>query len=333
MSSIRSHDALFRFVFGDIAAAADLLRVCVPAPLAAAIDWTRLRLLSGTFVDEVLAEREADLLFVAPAGDLEVLLHMLVEHKAKDERFVALQTVRYSVRILDRWLAANPAATCLPLVLPIVVHHGARPMRAPRSLRGLVNLHGLPPRLAGWLRGFLPPRGFVLFDLAALSAQDLRALSLSAVTEVTLRFLLMLRHLPPAAAIEALGQWRELLLRLLNQARGQEVFTALFSWLLAGMPHAGLEVRRVVDEIDDQRIKGTMKSILDALLDEGREAGREEGRLQGRRGALADLLRERFGELQSSVHDRIQVADEAMLIFWQRRALWSVSLDEVFAEA
>lgn len=332
MSAIRSHDALFRFVFADPVAAADLLRACLPAPLAAAIDWAQLRLLPGSFVDEALQERRSDLLFAAPMGDVELLLHVLLEHKAKDERFVALQTARYSVRILDRWLAENPAARHLPPVLPVVVHHGERPMRAPTSLRGLLHVEGMSPRTAAFLRGFAPPRGFVLFDLARLADADLRALSMTAVTEITLRFLQLLRHASPAAAFQALLQWRDLLARVLAQVRGQEVFKALFSWLLAGMPHARREVQHVVDKIEDLRLKATMKSTLDQFLDEGREQGRQQGRLQGRRSALCDLLQDRFGELPAPFDERIQAADEVTLAAWQRRVLRVGSLAEVFAD-
>ncbi|MCA8965521.1 MAG: Rpn family recombination-promoting nuclease/putative transposase [Planctomycetes bacterium] len=339
---IRSHDALFRFVFGEPATAADLLRLCLPPAIVAAVDWNVLRALPGSFVDEALQERQADLLFVAPLGETEVLLHLLVEHKSSDDHFVALQTARYAGRVLDRWLDENPGARWLPPILPVVVHHGDRPMRAPRSLRELVDVRRVPAAAARLLRSFQPRRGFVLFDLAGRTAADLRALSTSVVTQITLLFLQRLQRASPGAAIDALLQWRDLIARLLDQARGQEVFLALFSWLLAGMPQVGAEVRRVVDEIDDSRVRETMKSALDELLEEGRQVGMQqgmqqglqqgmqEGILAGRRAALLDLLRVRFGEVPSEIHSRVTAADAPRLAAWQRRAIEASALAEVF---
>ena len=48
---VRSHDALFRFVFGETAHAAELLRATLPRSVAAAIDWPGLVRVDGSFVD------------------------------------------------------------------------------------------------------------------------------------------------------------------------------------------------------------------------------------------------------------------------------------------
>lgn len=341
----RSHDALFRFVFGDPVVAADLLRTFLPPALAAAIDWSGLRLVPGHFVDARLRERQTDLLFLAPLGDGWVLLHVVFEHKAQDDRCTALQTTRYELRILSRWRADHPNDPLLPPVLPVVVHHGPRPMRAPRSLRGLVDVRGVSPRVGRLLHRFHAPVGFLLVDLAAMSAADLRSLSLTALTKLTLLFLQTLRDATPEESIAALLDWRELLTEALRAERGQEVVIALFSWLLSGIPEVGPEVWRVVDRIEDQQVKGTMRSMLDALLDEGRVEGRAEGRVEGRaegrieghlegwHSALRGLLQTRFGDLPPEVMQRLQTAGIPELAELQRRAITAANLDDVFPMA
>src|SRR5688572_17953167 len=123
---IRSHDALFRFVFGEPEQMGELLKCNLPPAVVAAIDWGALRRVDGTFVDTDLRGRRADILFETRIGEAPLLLFVLVEHKSGEDRFTALQVLRYVVRVWDAWLASNPTARTLPPVLPFVVHHGKK---------------------------------------------------------------------------------------------------------------------------------------------------------------------------------------------------------------
>ncbi|MCA8976644.1 MAG: Rpn family recombination-promoting nuclease/putative transposase [Planctomycetes bacterium] len=76
------HDALFRAAFSAPERAADLLRCILPADLAAAVDWSTLRPVDGTFVDADAAslhgpavhredERSADVLLRRPRAPVD----------------------------------------------------------------------------------------------------------------------------------------------------------------------------------------------------------------------------------------------------------------------
>ncbi|MEO6594660.1 MAG: Rpn family recombination-promoting nuclease/putative transposase, partial [Planctomycetota bacterium] len=120
------HDTLFRHVFAQPEHAASLLRTILPPALANAIDWSSLRLVAGSSVDEELKSRQSDLLFEALIGGQPVLLYVVLEHKTWADRWTALQMLRYIVRIFDRWRLDHPDAKTLPPAVPIVVHHGDR---------------------------------------------------------------------------------------------------------------------------------------------------------------------------------------------------------------
>ncbi|MBK7155364.1 MAG: Rpn family recombination-promoting nuclease/putative transposase [Sandaracinaceae bacterium] len=60
------HDALFKRVFAVPENAAGMLRSLLPAELVAALDLSRLELLSGESITATLDEQRADLLFRAP---------------------------------------------------------------------------------------------------------------------------------------------------------------------------------------------------------------------------------------------------------------------------
>ena len=336
MILIRSHDALFALVFGTVEQAAELLRSQLPASTAAAMDWSSLRRVEASFVDVDLSKRHADLLFAVQMGGKTVLLHVLLEHKT------VLQLLRYRVRVWDRWQQDHPESTALPPVLTLVVHHGAAPWSAPRTLRELVEVGGVAPEVADFVLSQQPEATFLLLDLATLSEAELSDLRLSVVADLALRFLQFLRTRSVDEAAGDIARWQRAMQALLEHPRGQEVLAALFSWLLAGVPRREEALRTVLAVVDDPRTRQTMKSMLDDLLEQGfarglakgHQEGRQEGRQQGRRdGLLAALVafcEARFGAVPAPVLERFQGADEAALAAWTIRAATAASLEHVF---
>lgn len=339
MVLIRSHDALFRFVFGEPEQMAELLRARLPASLVAAIDWSTLHRLDGSFVDAALRERQTDILFEAKIGDRTVLLYVVCEHKSRDDRFTAWQIARYEVRVVDQWLALHPEARKLPAVLPFVLHHGDRPWQSPRSPHELVDLDGCSDDVCGFLMPLQMQLRFHLLDLAAMDEAQIEAMQVSAVTGLTLRFLQFLRRLPPEQAADAIHGWRHAVARLLDHRRGQEVLAALFSWWLAGAPASQETLRTVMAKIHEEN--PTMRSALDLLLEMGEERGlqrgmqqgMQQGLLAGRRAILVEMLTERFGALPPAVQEQLAAADVEAMQRWGQRLLGAPTLAAVFAPA
>ena len=206
----QDHDALFRHTFSHPEHAASLLRSILAPELAAAIDWDRLALLPGTFVDEELRTRQADLLFTAPMHGVTTLIHLLIEHKSGSDRWTALQMLRYVVRIYDHWRQEHPDAQQLPPVLPIVVHHGEHAWSSPQQLADLIDLGQLTGVARQRLAAAQPQFTFGLEDLAATNEQQLRGRSADEVTRLVLLLLQCARRhrtLDPVAIIE---RWLDL---------------------------------------------------------------------------------------------------------------------------
>ena len=76
------HDALFKQVFSQPVHAEGELRHVLPDALAEQIDWSTLELRPGSFVDEELRERHADLLYGVRFAGQEALLYLVLEHKS-----------------------------------------------------------------------------------------------------------------------------------------------------------------------------------------------------------------------------------------------------------
>jgi len=335
MEVVRTHDALFRFVFEQPEQMAELLQSQLPPALTAAIDWPTLRRVDGNFVDQALQDRLTDLLFEVQVGGAPLLLHALVDHKSRADWATALQLARYTLRIHDRWLADHPDARRLPPVLPFVVHHGDRPWQAARSVDELVDLRGFPADAAAFLRPLQLRLPFVLLDLATMDEAAVEQLRLSAVTGVTLRFLHFLRGLPPKEALAQVERWSPKLRQLYAHTRGREVLGALTSWYASRVGGDPQDLRVIMIKIykDDDELPPY--SLLDFLLDEGREQGRKEALQQGEhlgmRHLLESQLRTRFGVDPAPYANRLAAADLATLQSWGDRLLRATSIEQVFA--
>jgi len=333
MEPIRSHDGLFKFVFGEPEQMAELLRCFLPAAVAGAIDLASLRRAPDSFVDKALQGRHTDLLFTARLGRATVWLYVVPEHKSEDDRFTSWQIACYVVRIVEQWRNEHPGARELPAVLPFVLYHGERPWRSPTSPRELVDLRGCGVEAAQ----FLAPRQmhlpFVLLDLALVDEERIEAMRVSAITGLTLRFLQFLRRCSPKQAATRLLRWQQLITRLLGTTRGRDVLSALFSWFLARTPANHATLRTVMTKIHEEN--RPMRSLLDLVLELGEERGPREAerpcRMERVRAMLENQLRARFGDVPQHLQERIAAADEASLQQWGLRVLTAANADEVFA--
>ncbi|MFY9345814.1 MAG: Rpn family recombination-promoting nuclease/putative transposase [Planctomycetota bacterium] len=326
MELIRTHDGLFKFVFGEPEHLADLLRAVLPPAVAAAFDWTTLRPVPGSFVDEDLRKRHTDLLFEVDAGGVPTLVYFVSDHKSKDDPLTAWQIHGYVVRALDRWRRDHPEAKSLPPVLAFVLYHGEKPWRSPQDLGELFDIGSLPAAAAEFLAPLQPRLRFLLLDLASIDEDRIEAMRLSAATDLTLRFLQFLRGAAPEAAADLILGWQRLINQLLGDPRGSRVLFALFSWYLAGAKTGPETLRTVMTKIHEEN--PPMRSLLDMLLEEGEERGVQKGS----RRTLQTVLEARFGGIPVHLQQRVEAADANALQRWVLRALTAPNIDSVFAD-
>src|SRR5437868_2111420 len=139
------HDALFKAVFGQADHARGALRAAVPAALGDALNWSTLALQPGSFVDAVLSPQHTDLLYAATwHADAEAPVYLLFEHQSAPPTSgrMAERILGYQVRIWDRWRTEHPRAKALPVILPIVLYHGAAAWSEARSFEALLDVPG-----------------------------------------------------------------------------------------------------------------------------------------------------------------------------------------------
>ena len=138
------HDPFFRSTFEDQRLFRELLIWLVPF-VVELLDLDRLELQKDSLIDEKLKTHYSDLLCKIPVRDTDknIVVFILLEHKASSEYWTMLQVLRYVVEI---WVREYNAAKeqnrladfMLPPVLPVIVYHGERGFKAPIRLGKLI---------------------------------------------------------------------------------------------------------------------------------------------------------------------------------------------------
>ncbi|MEL6343547.1 MAG: Rpn family recombination-promoting nuclease/putative transposase, partial [Myxococcota bacterium] len=141
MSTKDSHDHLFRYGFSRPDVAREHFEAQLPAAVVAAVDWTGLEPVPGTFIDPELERTESDILYRAPlkSGD-ELLLYVLFEHQRSRDTQMPFRLLQYMVRIWEAWLRSHGRrrkTTRLPFIVPMVLYNGTQRWTTSRQFADL----------------------------------------------------------------------------------------------------------------------------------------------------------------------------------------------------
>jgi Putative transposase, YhgA-like len=322
------HDALFKATFSNVEHAAGELRHALRPALAARIDFSTLALESGSFVDEVLKERQSDLLFSASIRGVRVLLYLLFEHQSTVEELMAFRLLRYLVRIWERFLDHHPDARRLPAIVPVVLHHSTTGWTAATAFEDLLDLDDEARAAMG---EHVPRLRFVLDDISLEEDDALRARAMTALARLVL---FCLRHArEPAVLLARLRRLRDLIDEVRRAPNGVEALQKVWHYILETNDREEPEqvARQLLAAVGDDG-KEEIVSAAEKLVERGRIEGRLEGRIEGRREELRQtllkLLAARFGVLPADTVDRVNAAEKAQLDRWFDRALTAISLDD-----
>ncbi|MCU0867896.1 MAG: Rpn family recombination-promoting nuclease/putative transposase [Planctomycetes bacterium] len=314
------HDELFRYAFQQVEHAAGLFRSLLPPAVVAAIDWSTLRLQAGSYVDKRLRREQSDLLYSTRIGPRPALLYLLTEHKSRSARWAVWQMAQYVHAI---WRAQRQRRQ-LPLVLPILLHHGRRPWTAPRSLHDLLGGKELDPELRGPLLELQPSFQPLIVSMADWPPERFRGLQLTVFGKLVCEALQRLPGASPDELLAVLRSWRELVAELLVAPSEQESLQALWTYVLrtaTGRPEPVIEV---VDELMEVEFMSKRKTAASYLLEEGHHKGRID--------LLRSLIRARFGPSSTAVDARLEAASHDELERWAVQLLTAATLDDVFRD-
>jgi predicted transposase/invertase (TIGR01784 family) len=326
------HDALVKSAYAQPEHARGALQSVLPAALVEALDWTTLTLRPGNFVDVALREQFTDLLYSTTwrHGD-EVFVYFLFEHQSApptspNDGLMAFRLLRYQVQIWERWRADHPAERKLPMILPIVMYHGATPWPEPMAFDALI---AVPPSMRPTVEPHLVRFAYVLHDLSKISDDDLhRGAQLTALAKLVT---LLLKHgRTRADLLQLLGRWADVMREVVRAPNGLDALARVVRYILEVNEHVRPEALQAFLEIEiGPEAKDTIVTAAQRYIEQGRQEGRQEGESS----VLLRLVRQRFGDaVDTHVERRIATASIEQLDTWTARILSATTLGELLSD-
>jgi predicted transposase/invertase (TIGR01784 family) len=327
------HDALVKTVFGKPEHARGVLRAVLPAALAETLDWSTLTLRPGSFVDLALKEQHTDLLYSATWRDGgEVLIYFLFEHLStppKKDSLLAFRLLRYQVQIWEDWLANHQDAKSLPMIIPIVMYHGATPWSEPRLFDALLDV---PASVRPAVTPYLVQFAFLLNDLSEISDDELRSGAMTALARLAT---ICLKHARTSADfIKILARWMDVAREVARAPNGLKSLAQVLCYILEVNDHVEREALQALLEREiGPEAKEAIVTAGQQLIEQGRQEGRQEGRREGECAVLLRQLRRRFGDaVDAAIEQRIAIASPEQIDTWIERVFSAATLTEVLAD-
>ena len=331
------HDTLFKAVFGNPAHAAAELRAVLPSELARYIDFDSLVKLPHSFVDARYKWRHSDLIFSARIAERDALIYCLFEHQSDVDKRMPLRLLRYMVRIWDAHLEIDKTAKRLPMIVPVVLHHGKSGWTAATQFQQLLDVPATEPALSRYVPNF----EFVLDDLVRASDAELQSRQMAAFLQLVLWVMRDARR--RGRLLSGLRAWRTQLRAVARTPGGWEALELIFMYIaqVAGEHEAEqfFEQAQAIDSAVKEHIM-TYAQKLEARgiklgIKKGEALGIKKGEalgvLQGQRAAVIGVLEARGVVLSPEQRQRIEACESAeQLDRWVRLAATIGSADELF---
>jgi predicted transposase/invertase (TIGR01784 family) len=312
------HDHFFRALMERPKASGALLRERLPPIIAEQLVGDPL-LVEGSFVDDELRSSQSDRLYqVALRGGRSAFIYCLVEHKSAPDPRVALQLLRYLVRIWERYDHAAGGTGLLPPILPLVVYHGKPEWSTPTQFSSML-------AATDEMRPYLLDFPFGLLDVEQVEDDKLSS-------EKELRAgLIVLKYAPQASEenVEEVVTW------VLTWLHGvpRELFLLAVRYMLRAYGLSWERFESVSRRTMDEREQEMVGQAARELIAEGKLQGEAIGEERGEAKALVLVLEQRFGPLPSDLLRRVSEAKAAQLEAWLGRAANRPTLDAVFGES
>jgi predicted transposase YdaD len=323
------HDSLFKSTFSQVEHVAGELRASLPPALASRLDFTTLELCPGSFVDEAFAWRHTDLLFTVLFAGRPAVVYVLFEHQSTVDARMPFRLLRYMIRIWEAHLAKHPDTTKLPVIIPLVLHHGEGGWRAAVAFEDLLDIDA---DLLSEIGAHVPRFRFVLDDLAATTDEAIRARAMSALGRLVLW---CLKHARQQGVFKRdLAGWADVLRDVWHAPDGGAAVRMIFRYVFEADETLTVdELRALVANRVDKDVEEEVVTLADRLREEGRlngeRMGRAEGELRQQRKIVIKLLTLRFGPLSDATVDRINAAGMDQLEIWSERVLTAATLAEM----
>ena len=278
----------------------------------------KIEIVKESFIEKELKEYFSDLLYKVSLAESPAYLYMLFEHKSYPDRLTALQVLEYMVKIWRLHLKQNPGKGLVPLIIPLVVYHGAEPWRSGTRLTDL--LSGPTEALAD----YIPDFQFLLYDLTRYRDEEIKGMIVNRVG------LLVMKHIFREDLPDVLKRGMELLTELSDKKRALDYVETIIRYVINASDALSLkELKTIIEQSYFQQKEGELMTLAEQLRREGLEQGLEQGQLEATRDSVLDILEARFEIAPQDIVKELKGIDEiAVLRQLRKKAVVVEGLEE-----
>lgn len=291
------HDAAFKSAFQRRDIAEAFFREYLPEKIRRHIDFTRLEVVSSSFVDAELRESHSDVVYQATIAGKKGFLYILFEHQSTPDRRMAFRLLCYMVNIWKAFVAQHPGEKYLPVIFPAVLYHGKRVWHAPLHLADLINGHED-------FKDYFPDFGYQLYNLGDYPDELLKLGDFLALGMV----LSLMKHIFdddfPRNFPKAVSN--------LAHMRDRSVALEFLEWAIRYVFHARDDTQEVMTHYIDKGVtdlsddaRRIAMSIAERFRQEGMGIGIEKGVGMGQTRVIITLLKKRFGSLTPMIERKL----------------------------
>lgn len=335
LDAFHPHAKFFEFAFRMNEIAKAFIRYALrDTIILPGLQLDKLKVQPGKFLDaDTFKGSEADMVYTIPyqsdGEEQEIVVYTLLEHKSTNDYNAIRQLGRYSMHLTFIGVPESPdpkesweseiierqvrkESDRLPLVIPILIHHGKDAYSGPTQLREYY------PKIHGFERftfNFEP----IIIDLTATKMEDLP----NDVNEMPFNIVITIMKL--VFQEDRFEDVERCFLELFpfvssNQQYMELAKTAiLYFWIASHTDHNRfLHLLKTSYPQEQEGGENTVLSLLEqSRLDgvqEGIEKGIEKGELKATRSVLVNVLQARFKNVPDSIKTRIEsIADVVVL--------------------
>lgn len=326
MSKINNiHDTLFKETLSRKELAADFLRNYLPKEITEHIRMDTLSISKDSFVDREQIEHFSDLLYeVSFSNDRTGFVYFLFEHKSNDDRFAVLQVLRYLLEIWELYLKQHSDAVDLPLIIPIIVYHGA-------TVRSSVRLSELVELPAPGFEAYLPDFDTIFLDFSPDSEQEIKGILFLKLV------LLCFRAKNRPRMVKYVMEIFMELAKLDESESSMRWLEVIFRYLVQTMDISEKDMQDIAHRTLSASKENTVMTLAQRLESKGRmegvQLGVQRGELSGRTAIVNRLFRKRFGNYPDPrIQEKLRNATPEQLDLWAERILDASTIEDVIKE-
>ena len=286
------HDKFFKKVFSQPDVARDFLHHNLPENIRNLLDLDRITIHKDSFIDQNLKTHFSDLLFSVPLiNGEEIYVYTLFEHKSYPDSWVALQLLRYMVRIWDR----DEKTGFLRPIIPLVIYYGEA-------------VWGIPTEFAALfpdceeLRSFLPNFHYLIYDLPRYPENKI-------VGEYKLRMAIwIMKYIFNPELLREIRKILSIYRESKRDMNAEEFLKTVLLYMLTAnskVKHEDLE-KELNSQLRYIGAENIMMTLAEHYIQQGMQKGRKEGQVD----SIKKILNSRFGTLPSDLIRMIEAVDD-----------------------